>query len=51
VNAATKQKGEEEGGEDESEIHTAMRRSLNSSKNKQSLQTISQNNISCVKEM
>jgi hypothetical protein len=29
VNAATKQTGEEEGGEDESEIHTAMRRGLN----------------------
>jgi hypothetical protein len=28
VNAATKRKGIEEGGDDESEIHTAMRRSL-----------------------
>jgi hypothetical protein len=28
VNAATKEKGEEEGGEDESEIHNAVRRSL-----------------------
>jgi hypothetical protein len=31
VNAATKQKGKEEGGEDKSEIRTAMKRSLNSS--------------------
>jgi hypothetical protein len=31
VNAATKQKGEEESRENESEIHTAMWRSLNSS--------------------
>jgi hypothetical protein len=31
VNAATKWKGEEKSGEDESEIHTALRRSLNSS--------------------
>jgi hypothetical protein len=29
VNAAAKQKGEEEGGEDESEICTAVRMSLN----------------------
>jgi hypothetical protein len=27
VNTTTKQKGEQEGGEDDSEIHTAMRRS------------------------
>jgi hypothetical protein len=31
VNAATKQKREEEGGKDESEIHTAMRTGVNSS--------------------
>jgi hypothetical protein len=31
VIAATDQKGEEDGGEDEGEIHTAVRRSLNSS--------------------
>jgi hypothetical protein len=31
VNATTKQKREEEGGEDKSEINTAVRRSLNSS--------------------
>jgi hypothetical protein len=31
VNAATKHKAEEEGGEDESEICIAVRRSLNSS--------------------
>jgi hypothetical protein len=30
VNATVKQKGEEEGGEDESKIHTPVRRSLNS---------------------
>jgi hypothetical protein len=31
VNAAMKQNGRRRGGEDESEIHTAVRRSLNSS--------------------
>jgi hypothetical protein len=31
VNAATKQKGKEEGGEGKSEIRTAMKRGLNSS--------------------
>jgi hypothetical protein len=50
VNAATKQTGGEE-GEDQSEIHIAMRRSVNSSKNKQSLQTISQNKVSCLKNV
>jgi hypothetical protein len=48
VNAAVKRKGEEEGGEYESEIRTAMR-SLK--KNMWSLQTISQNNVSCVKNV
>jgi hypothetical protein len=40
-----KQKEEEEGGGDQSEIHTAVRRSLNTLQK----QTISQNNISCKK--
>jgi hypothetical protein len=40
---------EEEGREDKHDIYTAMRKSLNSSQNNRSLQTVSQNNVSCVK--
>jgi hypothetical protein len=50
VNAAVKQKGEE-GGEDESEICTAVRRSPNSSQIKRSFQTISQNKCQLCKKM
>jgi hypothetical protein len=38
VNAAAKQKGQEMGGENDSEIHTVIRRSLNSSQ-KQAIMT------------
>jgi hypothetical protein len=51
VNPATKQKREEKGGRDQSEIHTAVRRTVSTSQNKWSLQTISQNNISCVRKL
>jgi hypothetical protein len=44
-----KQTGKEGGG-GMSEIRTAMRKSPNTSQNKHSLQTIFQNNISCVKK-
>jgi hypothetical protein len=48
VNVIINQKGEEDGGEDGSEIHTAVRRSLTVHRNKQSLETISLNYVSCV---
>jgi hypothetical protein len=43
VNAAAKQTGEEDGGEDKSEICTAMRRSLNSSQKQVTNTSYSQN--------